>query len=411
MKDLKKDFPIFKYNKDLVFLDSAASTQKPEVVIEAIKDFESRYYANIHRGIYKLSAKATALYDEARERVKKFINAKYFEEIIFTKNATESINLVATTLAKDYFQDGDEIIISALEHHANIVPWQLIQSFKKIKIKVIPIDDAGNIDISAYKALFTDKTKLVSITHVSNVLGNIVPIKEIISYAKKKNVLTLIDGCQAVNSFPVDVQDLGCDFYVFSSHKLYGPTGIGVLYGKKDILNKLPPYQGGGDMIKTVSFEKTEYNDLPYKFEAGTPCFTQAYGLSKAIEYLQNLGMQNVFNHSQDLLDYAQNLLHKTFKDDIKIFGSKDNKVGIISFILKDNTSSISMIHPHDIATFLDEKNIAIRTGHHCAEPLITRLKVPATARISFGVYNDFDDIDKCVKTLKEIKSFFKNGR
>ena len=408
MKNFKKDFPIFKYNPDLVFLDSAASAQKPQVVIDSEIEFQSKYYANIHRGIYDLSAKSTSLYDEARNSVKEFINAKYFEEIVFTKNATESINLVATTLAKDYFQDSDEIIITNLEHHANIVPWQLIQKFKKIKIKVIPIDDDGNIDMDAYKALFTDKTKLVSIAHVSNVLGNILPVKEIISFAKEKNVLTLVDGCQAVNSFKVDVQDLDTDFYVFSAHKLYGPTGIGVLYGKKEILEKLPPYQGGGDMISSVNFSKTEYNTLPYKFEAGTPPFVQAYGLKKAIEYLKDIGMENVYKHSQDLLNYAKKRLLDEFQDDIKIFGDVKNKVGIISFILKDKKSNIDMIHPHDIATLLDEGNIAIRTGHHCAEPLMKRLKIPATCRISFGIYNDFEDIDKFVNKLKSIQKFFR---
>ncbi|NGX34788.1 MAG: Cysteine desulfurase SufS [Candidatus Anoxychlamydiales bacterium] len=408
MKNLKKDFPIFKYNPSLVFLDSAASAQKPQVVIDSEIEFQSKYYANIHRGIYDLSAKSTSLYDEARKTVQKFINAKNFEEIIFTKNATESINLVATSLAKDYFQDADEIIISTLEHHANIVPWQLIQKFKKIKIKTISIDDDGNIDMDAYKALFTDKTKLVSISHVSNVLGNILPVKEIISYAKKKNVLTLVDGCQGVNSFKVDVQDLGTDFYVFSSHKLYGPTGIGVLYGKKEILDKIPPYQGGGDMISSVSFSKTEYNTLPYKFEAGTPPFVQAYGLKKAIDYLNDIGMENVYKHNQDLLNYAKKRLKEEFFDDIKIFGDVKNKVGIISFILKDKKSKIDMIHPHDIATLLDEENIAIRTGHHCAEPLMRRLKIPATCRISFGVYNDFEDIDKFIERLKNIQKFFR---
>ncbi len=408
MKNLKKDFPIFEYNPDLVFLDSAASTQKPRVVIDAEMEFQSKYYANIHRGIYDLSAKATSAYDQARITVQKFINAKYFEEIIFTKNATEGINLVATILAKDYFHDFDEIIISTLEHHANIVPWQLIQKFKNIKIRTIPIDDDGNIDFDAFKALFSDKTKLVAIAHVSNVLGNILPVEEIIKFAKKKNVLTLIDGCQAVNSFKIDVQALDADFYVFSSHKLYGPTGVGVLYGKKDILNSLSPYQGGGDMISTVSFSKTQYNTLPYKFEAGTPAFVQAYGLKKAIEYLENIGMNSVYEHNQNLLYYAKKRLEQKFLDDIKIYGNVKDKIGIISFILRDLKSKIDMIHPHDVATLLDEKNIAIRTGHHCAEPLMTRLKIIATCRISFGVYNDFEDIDKFVARLKDIQKFFK---
>lgn len=407
MKNFKKDFPIFEYIPDLVFLDSAASSQKPQVVIEAQTEFYSKYYANIHRGIYKLSAKATSLYDEARENVKNFLNAKYFEEIIFTKNATEAINLIATVLAKSYFQDDDEIIISALEHHANIVPWQLIQAFKKVKIKVIPIDDEGNLDLDAYKALFTDKTKLVAITHVSNVLGNINPIKEMIAFAKNKNVKTLIDGCQAVNSFKVDVQDLDPDFYVFAPHKLYGPTGIGVLYGKKDVLNNLPPYQGGGDMIQGVSFEKTTFNELPNKFEAGTPPFVQAYGLSKAIDYVKSIGMQEVLKHHQELLNYAKKRLLE-LEDDIITYGNVKNKVGIISFNLKDKNSALGIIHPHDIATFCDEANIAIRTGHHCAEPLIARLNIAATARISFGIYNDFEDIDKVVNKLKEIIKIFK---
>ncbi|NGX28154.1 MAG: hypothetical protein K940chlam1_00329, partial [Candidatus Anoxychlamydiales bacterium] len=347
------------------------------------------------------------LYDEARENVKNFINAKYFEEIIFTKNATEGINLVANSLAKNYFQDGDEIIISALEHHANIVPWQLIQDFKKIKIKVIPMDDEGALDLNAFKDLFTDSTKLVSVIHVSNVLGNITPVKEIISFARKKGVLTLVDGSQAINSFEVDVQDLDSDFYVFSSHKLYGPTGIGVFYGKKDVLNNLPPYQGGGEMISSVSFEKTTFDDLPNKFEAGTPPFVQAYGLSKAIDYLKNIGMKNVYKHNQALLKYAKKRLLE-LEDDIKIYGDVENKVGIISFALKDSKSAMNIIHPHDIATMLDESDIAIRTGHHCAEPLMSRLNIPATARISFGVYNDFEDIDKFVEKLNEIKNFFK---
>ena len=396
MKYIKKDFPIFKNQKDLIFLDTAASAQKPSCVIEAEKEFYEKYYANIHRGIYKLSQKATNLYDEAREKVRNFINAKYFEEIIFTRNATESINLIASCLAKDIFQDGDEIIISALEHHANILPWQLIQKFKKIKIKIISIDDEGNIDFQNFLSLFSNRTKLVSILHVSNVLGNILPIEKIISEAKKRKVLTLIDGCQAVSNFKVDMQKLDCDFYVFSSHKVYGPTGLGILYGKKDLLEKLSPYQGGGDMIKSVTFESSTYNDLPYKFEAGTPAFVQAYAFSKVFDYLENIGFENIFNHSQNLLKYLEKNLKNIFKDDIKIFGS-NNKVGICSFIIKDESSRLKMIHPHDIGTYLDEFNIAIR---------VKRLNISSTARISFGIYNDIEDVDKLISKLKDIKKF-----
>ena len=401
----KRDFPIFSHHPDLVYLDSAASTQKPQIVIDAEIEFLSKHYANIHRGLYKLSEKSTSLYDEAREKIQKFINAKYFEEIIFTRNATEGLNLLATTLAKDYLTDDDEIIISNLEHHANIVSWQLIKKFKKIKIKVIPIDENGNLDFEAFKNLFSNKTKIVSMTYVSNVLGNIIDVKKYIAFAKQKNIITIIDGCQAVNSFPIDVQDLDCDFFVFSSHKLYGPTGLGVLYGKKQVLETLLPYQGGGDMIASVSFENTTFNVLPYKFEAGTPAFVQAYGLGKAIDYLSNIGMKNVFNHNQKLMNHAKDRIKEI--DSIRVFGNVDKKVGIISFILEDKKSKTNFVHPHDVASLLDEKNIAIRVGHHCAEPLLKCLKVPGTCRMSFGLYNEISDIDKFIDELKKIKEFF----
>lgn len=397
----RKDFPILEQSineKPLIYLDNSATTQKPRSVMDAIYNYYQRDNANVHRGIYALSERSTAAYEAARQNVKNFINAKYNEEIIFTRGTTESINLIAYALGHSQIQAGDEILISGMEHHSNIVPWQIVCKEFNAKLKVIPILDDGTLDLNTFKLLLTDRVKIVSLVHVSNVLGTINPVKEIIHLAHQKNIPVLLDGAQAVPHMPVDVQDLDCDFYAFSSHKMYGPSGTGVLYGKKEWLEKLPPYQSGGDMILKVSFDHTEYNVLPHKFEAGTPNMAGVIGLSAAIDYLNDIGMDKIREHERNLTHYTQDALQKI--EGLRIIGNCPNNIGVISFVM-DN------VHAHDVGTILAHENIAIRVGHHCAMPLMDRFGVAATARVSLGLYNEEKDIQRLIIGLKNVNEFF----
>lgn len=362
----------------------------------------SHYYcnnnANVHRGIYTISERATTAYENMRKKIKAFINAAHTHEIIFTRGTTESINLVASSFGAMQVQQGDEVVISEMEHHSNIVPWQLLCERAEAKLKIIPVNDNGILNLDEYRKLLTERTKIVGLIHVSNVLGTVNPVKEMIRLAHQKNIPILLDGAQAIPHMVVDVQDLDCDFYTFSGHKLYGPTGIGVLYGKTNLLEKMPPYQGGGDMIRRVTFEKTEYNVLPHKFEAGTPHIAGVIGLGTAIDYLMAIGFEKINAHEKALLNYVTQKLHQI--SGLKIIGNAPNKVGVISFTMEQ-------AHPHDIATILDHEGIAIRAGHHCAMPLMERFKLPATARITFGLYNTFDDIDRLIDGLVLVNQIF----
>lgn len=394
---IRKDFPALNqqvYNKQYVYFDNAATTHKPEVVIQRIKDFYSFENSSIHRAVNFLSGKATQQYENSRERVKTFINAGKNREIIFTSGATASINLVASSFGEEFVKEGDEILVSEMEHHSNIVPWQLLCKRKSAALKVIPFNEAGELDISEYHKLLNKKTKIVAITHVSNSLGTINPVKEMISYAHEMDVPVLIDGAQAVPHKNVDVQDLDCDFYVFSGHKIYGPTGIGVLYGKENWLEKIPPYQGGGDMIENVSFKETTFADLPFKFEAGTTNFTAAIGLATAIDYFQDIGMDNIFSHELNILNYATDRL-KEIKD-LRIYGNADKKIGVISFLLNN-------IHQYDTGMILDKLGIAVRTGTLCAQPVMDHYNIAGTVRISFGIYNTREEIDILLSGIHEI--------
>jgi cysteine desulfurase/selenocysteine lyase len=394
MMALRDDFPILKGNnrgKPIIYLDTAASAQKPRQVVEAMSNFYFHHYANIHRGIYELSERATYLYENTREQVQKFVNAKHVEEIVFVSGTTAGINLVAQSYGRAHFQAGDEVILSAMEHHANIVPWYLLKQQIGIDIKVIPISDEGVLDIEAYKKLFTAKTKMVAVTHVSNVLGTINPVTEITAIAHEHNVPVLLDGAQGATHMPIDMQAIDCDFYAFSAHKLYGPTGIGILYGKKALLEAMPPYQGGGDMIETVSFSAITFAKAPQKFEAGTPDIAGVIGLNAAIQYLQKIGMENIFAHDQALLTYAEKKMSKI--SGLRVIGTAKPKVGVMSFLLEG-------IHPHDVGTVLDNEGVAVRAGHHCAMPLMERFQIPATVRASFGIYNDESDIDALASAI-----------
>lgn len=398
---LRNDFPILSgtnRNNSLIYLDSGASSQKPLQVIDAISQFYLKDYANIHRGIYELSERSTKLYEHTRETVKHFIHANQKEEIIFVRGTTEGINLVAQSYGRTQWQAGDEVILSEMEHHSNIVPWYLLKEQIGIVLKVIPVTDIGEMDIDAYQKLFSSRTKMVAIAHASNVLGTINPVKEMTAIAHAHHVPVLLDGAQAVPHMPVDVKDIDCDFYVFSGHKMYAPTGIGILYGKKALLDSMPPYQGGGDMIETVSFEKVTFAHVPHKFEAGTPDISGVIGLNAAIQYLQKINMQNIFLHEQELLKYAEPKLLTI--PGLRILGRANPKVGVISFVLDD-------IHPHDIGTVLDHEGIAVRAGHHCAMPLMERFKVPATVRASFGIYNNEKDIDALIDAIQLSKRLF----
>ncbi len=401
MWNYKQDFPILNqavHGKPLVFLDSAASSQKPQCVINAVSHYYQHDHANVHRGVYELSTRATRQFEDARVKIQKFIHAQHAHEIIFVRGTTEGINLVAQSYGQAYIKVDDEIIISGMEHHSNIVPWQLLCERTGAKLKIIPVLDNGELDLAAYQKLFSPRTKMVAVIHASNVLGTINPIKEMTDIAHQHQVPVLVDGAQAFPHMPVDVQALDCDFYLFSSHKAYGPTGVGVLYGKERWLNAMPPYQGGGDMIETVSFEKSTYNKLPCKFEAGTPNIADVIGFAAAIEYLENIGMQAIFQHEQKLLNYAMPKLAEIA--DLRILGAAKQRVGVISFVFDH-------IHPHDIGTVLDFEGVAIRAGHHCAMPLMQRFNIPACTRISFGIYNNEQDIDLFVEGLQKVKRMF----
>ncbi|MEH6753244.1 MAG: cysteine desulfurase [Alphaproteobacteria bacterium] len=398
---VRADFPILSrtmHDKPLAFLDSAASAQKPRQVIDAVSDVYEREYANVHRGLYQISEAVTARYEGTRDIIRDFIGAAHSHEIIFTRNATESINLIAYSFGRNFLNEGDEVVITELEHHANIVPWQMLRDEKGIVLKVAPITDDGELIMSAFEDLLGPKTKLVAVAQMSNVLGTILPIEDIIHRAHAVGAKVLIDGCQAVTHFPVDVQALGCDFYVFSGHKLYGPSGIGVLYGREELLNAMPPFMGGGDMISSVTFEKSTWAKLPHKFEAGTPAIAQAIGLGAAIEYVNGLGLDAIGAHEQDLLNYATQQLSSV--DGLRIIGTAPNKASVISFML-------DYAHPHDIATIIDRAGVAVRAGHHCAQPLMQRMDVPATTRASLGLYNNRADIDALVRALGEVQEFF----
>lgn len=384
---IREDFPALQqpiYGKNLIYFDNGATSQKPLSVLKAIKEFYDKDNSNIHRGVHYLSQRATTHYENARKTIQTYIGAKHSEEIIFTKGTTDGINLVASSLG-ELLSEGDEILISAMEHHSNIVPWQMLCQRKKCVLKVIPINLRGELIMDEFDQLLTSKTKIVSITHISNTLGTINPIEEIIQKAHSAGSYVLIDGAQSIQHMPINVQELGCDFFVFSGHKVFGPTGIGVLYGKKSILEKMPPYQGGGDMISKVTFEKTTYNDLPFKFEAGTPHIAGGIGLGAAIEYLSALDMDGIQKHERDLADYAQGLL-STFEG-MRIIGDAKSKTSVVSFI-------IDGIHPFDLGTLLDKQGIAVRTGHHCTQPLMDFYKIPGTVRASFAFYNTKEEID-----------------
>ena len=398
---LKADFPALQQtinNKPLVYLDNAASTQKPYAVIQRLQRYYEKENANVHRGVHTLSQRATDAYEDAREKIRAFINAVHSKEIIFVRGATEAINLVASSFGQKYVQKEDEIIVSAMEHHSNIVPWQLLCQQTGAQLRVIPMNPAGELDMNVYTKMLGNKTRLVAVGQVSNALGTENPVREIIEQAHRKGVPVLIDGAQSIPHTPIDVQELQCDFFAFSGHKMYGPTGIGVLYGRSELLEKMPPYQGGGDMIRSVTFKKTTFSSLPYKFEAGTPNIAGAIGLAAAVDYLSHLGMKNIAAHEKSLLEYAAARLLEL--EGLSIIGTAKHKAAVISFLFDD-------VHPHDIGTILDQEGIAIRTGHHCAQPVMDFFSIPATARASFGLYNSTGDIDRLVEGLKKIGEVF----
>ena len=403
VSDIRKDFPILErkiYGKPLVYLDNAATTQKPRSVVEAMTEEYYNVNANVHRGVHYLSQQATDLHEAARETVRRFINARSTAEIVFTRGTTESANLVASSFSEAFMNEGDEVIISAMEHHSNIVPWQLQAAKRGIAVKVVPMLPDGTLDMEEYQRLFSEKTRLVSITHVSNVLGTVNPVSEIVRIAHDHGVPVMIDGAQSVPHFAVDVQKIDCDFFTFSGHKVYGPTGIGVLYGKEEWLDRMPPYQGGGEMIESVTFEKTVFERLPFKFEAGTPDYIATHGLAKAIDYVTALGMENISRHERELTEYAMKRMAEI--DGMRIFGPSDvaQKDAVVSFQLRD-------IHHLDMGTLLDRLGIAIRTGHHCAQPLMDCLGIAGTSRASFALYNTREDIDALVAGIQRISVMF----
>ena len=404
IKKVREDFPILSkiiYNKyPLVYLDNGATTQKPRSVVEAMTDEYYNVNANVHRGVHFLSQMATDLHEQSRATVQHFINAGNSCEIIFTRGTTESINLVATCFTEAFMQEGDEVIISAMEHHSNIVSWQLASQRRGIKLRVIPMSDQGTLDLEAYKKLFNERTKIVSCTHVSNVLGTVNPIKEMIKTAHEHGVPFLVDGAQSCPHFKIDVQDLDCDFFAFSGHKIYGPTGVGVLYGKEKYLEAMPPYMGGGDMIKTVTFESTTYNALPYKFEAGTPDYVATTGLARALDYVSNIGIDNIYTHERELTRYAVSKMREI--EGMHIFGHTEETEcdAVISF-------QVGNIHHLDMGTLLDRLGIAVRTGHHCAEPLMRRLRVEGTCRASFALYNTKDEVDTLISGIERVSKMF----
>lgn len=398
---IREDFPILGrevYGKPLVYLDNGATTQKPRQVVEAMAHEYYNVNANVHRGVHFLSQQATELHEQARETVRRFLNARSTAEIVFTRGTTESINLVATTFGDAILKEGDEVIVSEMEHHSNIVSWQLVQARKGIRLRVIPITDEGELRLDEYEKLFNERTRLVSITHVSNVLGTVNPVKEMIRTAHDHGVPVLVDGAQSTPHFAVDVQDLDCDFFAFSGHKIYGPTGIGVLYGKEEWLDRLPPYMGGGEMIQNVSFEGTTFNELPYKFEAGTPDYVATTGLAHALDYVTALGMDNIYAHEQALTDYAMEQMATI--EGMRFIGTPKHKDAVISFLVGD-------IHHLDLGTLLDRLGIAVRTGHHCAEPLMRRMGIEGTVRASFGLYNTFEEVDALVAGIRRVARMF----
>ena len=398
---IRADFPILAERingKPLVYLDNGATSQKPQVVLDAIVNYYTHMNANIHRGVHTLSVRATEAHDAARQTVRKFLNAADTREIIFVRGATEAINLVAQTYGRGHVGAGDEVLITAMEHHSNIVPWQILCEEKGARLKVAPINDRGELMLDEFAKLIGPRTKIVAVTHVSNALGTVVPLRQVIDIAHRGGVPVLVDGAQAVPHFAVDVQALDCDFYAFSGHKVYGPTGIGVLYGKRALLDAMPPYQGGGDMISSVTFAKTTYNDLPFKFEAGTPDIAGAIALGAALDYITNLGMDRIAAHESELLAYATDAVGAI--PGIRLIGTAHDRAGVLSFLL-DN------VHPHDLGTILDREGIAIRTGHHCAQPVMERFGIPATARASFAVYNTKEEIDALVAGIRTAHEVF----
>jgi cysteine desulfurase / selenocysteine lyase len=401
VKAVRDDFPILAtrlYGKPLVYLDNAATTQKPQAVIDRLTRYYAHENANVHRGVHSLSERATEAYERARQTVCRFLNAADPQGIVFVRGTTEAINLVAQTYGRVHVGTGDEIVLTVMEHHSNIVPWQMLCEQKGARLRVVPMTDSGELRLDEYETLLSDRTRIVAVGHVSNALGTINPIRRIVEIAHARGVPVLVDGAQAVSHLAVDVQALDCDFYTFSGHKLFGPTGIGVLYGKPELLDGMPPYQGGGDMIRSVRFEKTLYNTLPYKFEAGTPNMAGAIGLSAAIEYLQLLGFERIAEHERDLLAHGTRALMNI--PGLKFTGTASEKAGILSFVLEG-------VHPHDVGTILDREGIAIRTGHHCCQPLMDRLGVPATARASLALYNTREEIDALASALSRVREVF----
>jgi len=398
---IRADFPILSqqvHGKPLVYFDNGATSQKPRVVIETLERYYAAENANIHRGVHTLSERATAAYEAAREKIRGFVNARFDKEIIFVRGTTEAINLVAQSYGRSFLRSGDEIIVSAMEHHSNIVPWQMVCEQVGARLRVIPINHDGEIVMEEYARLLNDRTKLVAVTHISNALGTVAPVKEIIAAARARGVPVLLDGAQAVPHLQIDVQDLGCDFYAFSGHKMFGPTGIGVLYGRCELLEKMPPYQGGGDMISLVTFEKTHYNVLPYKFEAGTPHIAGVIGLGAAVDYLKGLDWEQIAAHEHQLLSYATEALREF--PALKIIGTAKDKAGVLSFVFDH-------VHAHDVGTILDQEGVAVRAGHHCAMPVMQRFGVPATTRASFAFYNTVEEIDVLVKAIQRVLKVF----
>ena len=401
VEEIRADFPILArtvYGKPLVYLDNGATTQKPRCVVDAITDEYYSVNANVHRGVHFLSQQATELHEASRETVRRFINARSTNEIVFTRGTTESINLLASSFGEAFLGEGDEVIVSTMEHHSNIVPWQLLQMRKGIKLRVIPMNDCGELLLDEYERLFTERTRIVCVTHVSNVLGTVNPVKDMIATAHAHGVPVLVDGAQSIPQMPVDVQALDADFYVFSGHKVYGPTGVGVLYGKEEWLDKLPPYQGGGEMIQHVSFERTTFNELPFKFEAGTPDYIGTTGLARALDYVTTLGMDRIAAYEHDLTEYATRRLKEI--PGMRIFGESAEKGSVISFLVGD-------IHHFDMGTLLDRLGIAVRTGHHCAQPLMQRLGIEGTVRASFALYNTKEEIDALVAGVERVSRMF----
>ena len=401
VEEIRQDFPILQrevYGRPLIYLDNAATTQKPRSVVEAISNEYYSTNANVHRGVHFLSQKATDLHEAARERVRQFINARSTAEVLFTRGTTESLNLVSSSFGEAFLKEGDEVIVSVMEHHSDIVPWQLLRERKGIVIRVIPMDDSGRLDLEAYERLFSERTRLVCVAHVSNVLGTVNPVKQMAATAHAHGAYMLVDGAQSIPHFKVDVQDLDCDFLTFSGHKIYGPTGIGVLYGRESLLEKMPPYQGGGEMIARVTFEHTTYERLPYKFEAGTPDYVGTHALAAAIDYVEALGMDEIAAHERRLTQYAMERLGAI--KDMHLYGTTSDKDAVVAF-------NVGNIHPLDLGTLLDRLGIAIRTGHHCAQPLMQRCGVEGMARASFALYNTMDEIDRLAEGIERVSKMF----